>query len=370
MFPIIDRCCYLNHAAISPWPAPVADAVAAFGEDNRHHGPLNYTRWLQVEEALRQRLARLINAASPDDIALLKNTTDGLNVVAQGIDWRRGDRVVIPDEEFPSNRLPWEALAEYGVTCEPVSLDSDDPEDALIDALDRPGTRLLATSGVQFSSGRRLDLARLGRACRARGVLFCVDAIQQVGALDTDVQAIGADFLAADAHKWLLGPEGIALFWSRPEAREQLRLRQHGWRMVDHPYDFARSEWLPSTSARRFEAGSPNMLGIFALHAATGLLLDQGMPTVEQRVTAAADYLIRGLDALDGIARILPETHRPHAGIVHFTPARTDPEALYQQLAKARVITARRGPGIRLSPHFYTPREQLDKALEVIAAEV
>lgn len=367
-FPIIDRCCYLNHAAICPWPAPVADAVATFAEENREHGPLNYARWMKVEQELRECLARLIHAASPDDIALLKNTTEGLNAVAQGVDWRRGDRVVIPDEEFPSNRLPWDALADRDVVVETVSLAVDSPEDALISAMDKPGTRLLSVSGVQYASGRRLDLAVLGRACRERGILFCVDAIQQLGAIDTDVRSIGADFVVADAHKWLLGPEGIAVFWSRPQAREQLRLRQFGWRMVDDPYQFARDHWTPSSTARRFEAGSPNMIGIFAFRAAAGLLLDEGMAEIEQRVTGAADTLIQGLESITGVARVLPERRDFHAGIVHFTPESADPDELHRELAQRRIITAKRGPGIRLSPHFYTPRRQLDTAIETIDA--
>src|SRR5699024_3894329 len=154
-----------------------------------------------------------------------KNTSEGLSVIAQGLDWRAGDQVVISDQEFPSNRIPWQALAERGVEVVEVDVDGSDAEQRVIDAIGER-TRLVSLSSVQYGSGIRLDLAPIGRACRERGVLFCVDAIQSIGAVDFDAVACHADFVVADGHKWMLGPEGLALFYCRPAVRDRITLRQ------------------------------------------------------------------------------------------------------------------------------------------------
>ena len=213
-------------------------AVQQFAEENMRQGARHYTRWLETEVHLREQCRSLLNAPSADDIALLKNTSEALSVVAHGLAWRTGDNVVISDQEFPSNRIVWQSLQEDGVETRCVDLTRGaSPEQALVACMDKH-TRLLAVSSVQYASGLRLDLDRLGTLCRDRGVLFCVDAIQSLGALPLDVQACGADFVMADGHKWLLGPEGCAVFYVRSQVRERLRLRQYGWHMVEDHLDF------------------------------------------------------------------------------------------------------------------------------------
>src|SRR5690606_10525724 len=206
-FPQDKDLCYLNHAAVAPWPKRSHDAVVRFAAENVTHGARHYPRWLAIEVHLREQLQRLVNAPSSADISLLKNTSEGLSVIAAGLDWQPGDRVLISNQEFPSNRIPWQALARVGVTVDQADIGGDDPEAALIAAM-TPETRLLSISSVQYGTGLRMDLARLGEACRERGILFCVDAIQSLGVLPMDVQAINADFVVADGHKWMLGPEG------------------------------------------------------------------------------------------------------------------------------------------------------------------
>src|SRR5690606_14744291 len=251
-FPQFDTLRYLNHAAVAPWPRRAAQAVSAFAEQNMTIGARDYPQWLKVEQRLRERLARLLNAPGSADVALLKNTSEALSFVAFGLDWRPGDRIVISDEEFPSNRIVWEALRPRGVEVVEVSLAGDDPEAALLAACDAR-TRLLAVSTVQYASGRRLDLPRLGDGCRAAGVLLCLDAIQQLGALPFDVQASGCAFAMADGHKWMLGPEGLGVFYCRADLREQLELHEYGWHMVEHLGDYDRRDWQPAPDARRFE---------------------------------------------------------------------------------------------------------------------
>ncbi|RMD80122.1 MAG: aminotransferase class V-fold PLP-dependent enzyme [Gammaproteobacteria bacterium] len=383
-FPVLEELIYLNHAAVAPWPRRTAEAVARFAEENLLRGALRYEAWLEVEQALREQARRLLGAAAAEDVALLKNTSEGLSLVAQGLDWRPGDRVVLPAEEFPSNRIPWEALRPQGVEVVEVPLaGSEDPEARLAEALEGAGqpiggppaaaarrgagTRLLAVSWVQYRDGLRLDLARLGRLCRERGALLCVDAIQGLGALPLDVEAAGVDFAVADGHKWLLGPEGLALFWCRPELREALRLREHGWHMVEHAGDFERRDWRPAASARRFECGSPNMLGIHALHASLSLLLEVGIAEVAARVEARVGQLREALATLPGVRLLTPAQPERRAGILSLELPGVELGRLAAWLREEGVVCAVRGGALRLSPHFYTPAEQLDRAVELLA---
>lgn len=211
-FPIMEHGLYANHAAIAPWPLVTSEAVRNFARENCQQGPEKYNRWLVRETHLREMLASLINADSKDDIAMLKNTTEGICTVAGGIEWHEGDNLILPLGEFPSNRLPWLALKSQGVEVREVDIrNTTEPEAALLAQTDER-TRLLAVSAVQWTDGLRLQLEVLGQACRSKGVLFFVDAIQQLGAVQMDVNACEIDFLAADGHKWLLAPEGIAVF--------------------------------------------------------------------------------------------------------------------------------------------------------------
>jgi selenocysteine lyase/cysteine desulfurase len=355
---------YLNHAAVAPWPVCTREAVKRFAEENSRVGSRHYARWVQVEQRLRSKLQTLLHAESTDEIALLKSTSEALSVVAYGLDWMPGDQVVIPDQEFPSNRIVWESLGAFGVEVVPVDLQSAaTPEQALIDAC-TDATRLMSVSSVQYASGLALELDVLGAACRQREILFCIDAIQSLGAKPFDVRACQADFVAADGHKWMLGPEGLAVFFCRRAHLQRLRLNQYGWHMVEAVGDYDRRDWLPAPTARRFECGSPNMLGIHALDASLGLLLDEGIDAVYENISNKITYLIDILKNSYKIATPV-ETER-RAGIVTFMPPNPD-ETLprFQLLQDAGVVCALRGGGIRFSPHFHTRTEALDRALEL-----
>src|SRR5690606_6220968 len=253
------------------------------------------------EQRLRERLRRLLNAPASGDIALVKNTSEGLSFIAFGLDWRAGDQVVISDAEFPSNRVVWQALSRLGVEVVQVGLGGADPEADLLAACG-PRTRLLSISSVQYASGLVLDLPRLGEGCDRKGVLFCVDASQHLGALPFDAQAARCAFGVADGRKWMLGAEGVGAFDCRIDLRERLALvvaarpkwtpgpeglgvsycrsalrerptlHEYGWHMLEHATDSLRPDWQPARSARRFECGSPNMLGCMALEASLSLL--------------------------------------------------------------------------------------------------
>lgn len=356
---------YLNHAAVAPWPRRAAEAVSRFARENVLLGARDYPDWMAMEQRLRERLMRLTNAPSTDDIALVKNTSEALSFVAFGLDWQQGDQIVISDEEFPSNRVVWEALAPQGVEVLQVSLKGDDPEGALLAACG-PRVRLLAISAVQFASGLRLDLVRLGQGCRARNVLFCIDAIQQLGAAPFDVQAFQCDFAMADGHKWMLGPEGLGVFYCRAEIRPQLKLSEYGWHMLERMGDYTLSTWEPAHSARRFECGSPNMLGAAALDASLSLLEEVGMAQVAAAIEQRVQWLCAGLLEIPRVQLHSPQASQRRAGIVSFSLDGLDNARVYQQLKQEQVVCIPRGPGVRFSPHFYTERRVIDETLAIV----
>ena len=364
-FPLVEGLCYLNHAAVAPWPKRASEAVTAFARENLSLGARDYPQWLKVERRLRERLMRLLNAPSTGDIALVKNTSEALSFVAFGLDWQAGDQVVISDEEFPSNRVVWEALKPRGVDVIQVNLNGHDPEGALLAACG-PRTRLLAISAVQYASGLRLDLVRLGAECQQRGVLLCVDAIQQLGALPFDVQCCNCAFAMADGHKWMLGPEGLGVFYCRSDLREQLTLHEYGWHMLEHAGDYERRDWQPARSARRFECGSPNMLGAMALEASLSLLEEVGMERVAAQIEERVLQLQEGLQQMAGIDLHSPLNPVRRAGIITFSLAGRDNQQLFAQLREKQIICAQRGKGVRFSPHFYTEATVIEHTLAVL----
>jgi cysteine desulfurase/selenocysteine lyase len=367
-FQLDENIIHLNHAAVAPWPAVTRDAVIAFARENAATGSQHYDRWMQTEQQLKQRLKHLINAASTDEIAILKNTSEGLSLIAQGLRFQAGDNIVIPAEEFPSNRVVWQALTAQGVDIRLIPVqDTAEPEQALIAAMDAH-TRLLSCSSVQFARGLRLDLVQIGNACRQNATLFCVDAIQSLGAITFDVQACQADFVVADGHKWMCGPEGTALFYCRQPVQDSLQLQQYGWHMLKDAFNFSHQDTAIkfAGNAQRFECGSPNMMGITALNASLGLLLDIGIESIQEKVTENVRYLLDQMQSLSDITLLSPTEPCRYAGIMTFCKQSMDNLKLYQYLQDNNVICACRGDGIRFSPHFYTDREKMDKALSLV----
>lgn len=366
-FPVVDQVIHLNHAAVGPWPRVTADAVKAFAEENAQSGSLYYPNWLKTELQLRQRLARLINASSMDEIALVKNTSEGLSFIGYGLRWNAGDNVVGIRQEFPSNRFVWDSLASQGVEFRKLDLeDCADPEQALMALCDEK-TRLISISAVQYYNGLRMDLQKIGAFCRDRDILFCVDAIQHIGSMPFDVEACAADFVVADGHKWMLSAEGLGLLYIRHSVMEQLSLCQYGWHMVEQMGDYDQQGFAPATTARRFECGSPNMLGIHAMNASIELLLTTGLSEIGDRVLENTRFLMQGLSSIRGIKLISDSDESRLSGIVTFCSKFMPSDKLYRLLSEQGVLCAHRGGGVRLSPHFYTPREQLEQTLSLIS---
>jgi selenocysteine lyase/cysteine desulfurase len=241
----------------------------------------------------------------------------------------------------------------------------DDPETALLKLCDS-NTRLIAVSAVQYANGLRMDLQRIGEFCQRHDILFCVDAIQQLGVIPLDVQAIQADFVVADGHKWLLAPEGLGLFYVRQTHLAQLKLTQYGWHTAESLSDYSVQTYQIAQSARRFECGSPNMLGIHALYASLNVLLTHGIADIWQQVSERIEFLIQGLSAIPEVELLSDTRLERRSGIVSFKLKQGDTDALYQYLQANGVFCAPRGGGIRLSPHFYTPMTQLARVLELV----
>ena len=289
-------------------------------------------------------------------------------MVAHGFPWKPGDNVVISNEEFPSNRVVWESLSDKGVEVRRVPLPCPgDLEQALIDATDA-STRLLSISSVQFASGLTTDLQKLGDLCKQRDIAFCVDAIQGLGVFPHDVQAMHIDFLVADGHKWLLSPEGLGIFYCAPEWRDRLQLHEYGWRMLEDPFDMMKEEWQPVSSAQRFECGTQNSTGIAAMEQSLSLLLEIGIDTIWSRVRERTEYLFELVEAQNKLELISCNANNRYAGIVVFRHQSIPDQDLYENLSKQKILCALRGGGIRFSPHFYTPVESLELAIQIAAS--
>ena len=363
-FPLEDGLIHLNHAGVGPWPRCTSLAVEKFAKENSKLGTKRYRHWEKVEAELKQLCCQLINAKSLQDIALIKNTSEALSIVAYGIKWHKDNNIVFAQQEFPSNRIVWQSLTpRFGVQTRCIDLyQANTPEDALFEQTDK-NTRLIAVSAVQYANGLRMDLARISEFCQAKGILLCVDAIQQLGAIPFDLTKTPADFVMADAHKWLISPEGIGLFYCNPQIREELQLHQFGWHMMSNLGDYESLQWSPSSSARRFECGSMNNLGIHAMHASLTLLEHIGIKNIYYSISRNIDYLYDKYKQynLHTLSDMRPNRR---SGIITMQHPNVDNHLLYKYLLQAGVLCAYRNGGIRFSPHFYTNRDAMDEAIK------
>ena len=354
----------MNHAGIAPLPLRARNAMQGFLDDATANGAIHMDDWGTTAEACRQSAARLINA-DPSEIAFMKNTTQGILIAANGIDWHAGENVVTTAVEFPANVYPWWSLKErHGVETRMVAEREGrialDELEAAIDSR----TRALTISHVEFASGFRNDIGAIGEICRKKGIWFVVDAIQSAGVLDLDVKGCNIDILAADGHKWLCAPEGAAIFYCAKEKQDQLINTNVGWASVINSRDFLNYDLTPQPDATRFEEGSYNSVGLYGLHAAIDLLLEIGVPQIARRVLDLTERLIDGLRS-KGYQVVAPAKEPERSGIVVFRSDRHTPTELCKMLQQANVIGAERG-GVRLSPHFYNSEEEIAQILEVL----
>jgi selenocysteine lyase/cysteine desulfurase len=364
-FPVTGNYIYLDHAGVAPISLRVKTAIEMFLAESAEGGSFHYPAWAERVAEIRRACAQLINAG-PDEIAFVKSTSHGLSIVAQGLDWMPGDNVLIYEKEFPSNIYPWLNLRSKGV--EVRTIPSRDGrilfED--ISRLINSRTRLLAISSVQFSNGFRIDLEKVGSLCRDNQVLLCVDAIQSLGMVPMDVKAYHVDFLSADAHKWLLGPEGIGIFYCSNFLAERLSPPLIGWKSVRNEFAFDRPDFLLKTNCLRFEEGSMNLLGIFGLGAALDLLFEVGFERIEKRVLDLGDLILREAQNL-GYHALTPGARHERGGNITIS-GNFDPAQVRDALREKRIMVNARGGGIRVSPHFYNTEEELLKCFKTMDA--
>lgn len=363
-FPITQSYIYLNHAAVAPISTAVQRAMQQQLRDVVQHGIVHSDRWENTYRRTRRVAAQLINA-KPSEIAFVKNTTEGIHIVANGLKWKRGDNVVITDRGFPANVYPWLNLKSRGIeTRFAPEVEGRIPIDTLLEQVDQ-NTRIISISSVEFASGYRHDLTHLGEFCKQNDILFFVDAIQSLGALKIDVTSSHIDFLSADAHKWLLGPEGAGIFYCAKKAMRHLTVNNLGWASVINPGDYLSYDPTPLPNAQRFESGTLNTAGIYGLKASLDLILQIGIENIESRILVLTDQLVAGLKE-KGYHIISSRLPSEKSGIVSFKHPTHNLESLYKNLQKNHIICALRGNGIRLSPHVYNTEEEIDTVLNVL----
>ena len=356
---------YFNHAAVSPFSTRVLEAIQQYLEMKGRTNIEPFEEVMATVASLKGRIARLLNC-SPARIALLDNTSNGLNIVANGLRWRTGDRVLLTDMEFPANVYPFMNLKRLGVEVDFVpnrngKILVEDVEKALT-----PRTRLFSISHVQFLHGFRADLAALGEVCHRRDVVFSVDAIQSAGTTPIDVDVMKIDFLAAGGQKWLMGPEGIAFVYVSEPLQAKVGQAYMGWMNIKNfVSDFFRYRMDLEDDARRYENGTPNFAGIYGLHASLGLLLEAGIPQIASHLADLTRFTTDRVRERGG-ELVSPLAAAERGGIVTFRPP--DAKAMFEKLNANKIHVSIREDCIRFSPHFYNTRQELEEALAIALA--
>jgi cysteine desulfurase/selenocysteine lyase len=359
-FPVRERLVYLNHAGVAPLSRRAADAMKHLADDALDFGSLHYDKWLDTYEGLRRSGARLINS-TPGEIAIVKNTSEGISFIATGMKWRAGDRMVAFREEFPANVFPWRKLEQAGVCIDWLSV--LDPLDKIEQAVRR--ARLLSISFVQYLSGYRAPIEALGEMCRASGCIFIVDAIQGLGAFPLDVRKCNIDALAADGHKWLLGPEGCGILYVSERLQDRVEPVEFGWTNVAKYNDYGSREMDLRPDAGRYECGTLNTIGCYGLKAAIDLLLEVGVGEIAPVVQNLGDRIAAGVQD-KGYELLGCRTPATGAGIVSFRKEGIDTHETVRRLRAEGIVAAPRQGWIRTSPHFYIGPEDIDRMLAVL----
>jgi selenocysteine lyase/cysteine desulfurase len=367
-FPVREHALYLDHAAVCPLPRPVAEAMRQRITEQEETGYENYKKWRNNHLSCRHLGSQLAGCA-PDDISIIRSTSEGLSLIAEGLDWNEGDEVLVGNEEFAANVAPWLGLARRGVNVVRFPQPDGRIDPKVVEEHMGERTKLLAVSWVAFHTGWIAPLAQLGLVCRDRGVILVVDAIQGMGVLPLHLVALGVDAVVADGHKWLFGPEGAGIMATTEELRARLQPVISGWRNVtlaSHDYFLQRLEH--HSDGRKFEAGANNDIGVAGLAAGLDLIAAVGRDNIQARIETLARLLTRILLA-HGWDVFSPGSGHPIAGIVAARHSSVSPADARRRLLERRVVVSVRQGYVRFSPHFYTTRgelEALDRILEKV----
>ena len=362
-FPVTKDYVYLDHAGVAPVSLRVKRALESFLNEASESGMFNYKSWMDGVQEIRKKSAILV-AADPEEIAFVKNTSHGISIVAEGLDWKEGDNLLICEKDFPSNIYPWLNLKRKGVEIRVVPSQNERILLEDIELLIDSRTKLLTVSSVNFSSGFKIDLKMVGELCNRKRILFFVDAIQSLGVIPMDVNEFKIDFLAADGHKWLLSPEGTGIFYCRKELALRINPPLIGWKSIINESDYDHVDFRLKTNALRFEEGSLNVMGIYALGAAIDLLLDVRIDRIQARVIQLGDLIIREAEKRDFQVRT-PKSKEERGGIISIL-GNLDPINVKDKLKEEGILVNVRGGAIRVSPHFYNTEYEVLRLFDAI----
>ena len=366
LFPVTQRAVYLNHAAVSPPPIGTIRAVEAQLKDVHENGSANFRSWLAVKEHARELLAKLLGARA-EQVAFVRNTSDALSTVANGLNWRAGDNIVTFRREFPSNIYPWLRVRDvFGV--EVRMCDERDGRIAFSDLerlIDR-NTRIVAISHVQYASGFRIDLKRLGQLARQHDALLVVDVIQALGVVPTDVEAECIDVAAGAGHKWLLTPEGVGYLYLSDRAREKIQPTLVGWVSVPNPDDYQNFDQGWNRGALAWETGTAPMSLIHGFNASLELLIGLGVEKIANYLEELTDYLCERLreKPYEIVSSRAPGEKSQIVCIRH--QSGLSAMALYAHLMKKNIVTAPRNDRLRISPHLYNTSQEIDELVKAL----
>lgn len=368
LMPITGKWAYFDNAAVAPLPAPSRDAIEKWAREAAQEGDTVCSKWLRQVEQTRQAAALLLGAAV-SEIALVSSTTAGINLVAEGFPWKEGDNIVIPGNEFPSNAYPWMNLSSRGVQTRQVPIEGSAIDlNRVAEACDQR-TRMIAVSWIGYATGWRIDVSELVNLAHGLGVLVLLDAIQGLGVFPLNVRQTGVDFVAADGHKWMLGPEGAGLLYMRQEHLARLRPMGVGWNSVVHVHDYSRIELRLRDAASRYEGGSYNTAGLIGFGASLELLVSLGLTADESslaaRVLEISDLACGRLEEIG--ARIISRREEGHrSGIVAFDLPGRDLPGERKRCLQAGVALSCRGGYLRISPHAYNNEEDVNRLVETL----
>ena len=367
--PVTGDWAYFDHAAVGPLPQVAHEKILAWARQAAYEGDVNWLSWQEQAEDLRSLTAKILNA-SETEIGLIPNTTFGINIVAQGYPWQPGDNVVLPDNEFPSNAYPWLALESQGVEIRRVATESDHVCPDKIAAACDSKTRIVSCSWIGFASGQRIDPAKIAQVAHDHGALFFMDAIQGMGVFPIDVKKSGIDFLAADGHKWMLGPEGAGVFYIDQKHIDLIRPVMVGWKSVNNIWEFDKIELDLKPSACRFEGGSNNMAGLIGLGASLNLLHEFGLTADESPIASQILLLAEELATkLESAGAVIHSSRddKIRTGIVIFELPGHDPVEIRAKLLDNKIVTSARGGGVRAAAHCYNNSDDIDRLVDVVS---
>lgn len=366
--PVTQKWAYYDHAAVAPLPEPARQVIREWADHFAENGVVDWRDWNRRIETVRELMARRINA-SHSEIALIRNTTEGISLIAEGFPWQPGENVVVPDSEFPSNLYPWMNLADRGVEVRQVACPDGqiDPVEMAKACDDR--TRIMAASWVGYSTGWRADLGALADVAHQRGALLFVDAIQGLGVLPLDVSDVGVDFLAADGHKWLLGPEGAGVLYVREEHLERLRPLGVGWNSVQQSGHFADKRLNLKTDASRYEGGTHNMAGFLGFAASLQMTAELTSRKIADRLKDVTDRCCEAVESVGG--RVVSAREHDHwSGIIACEFEGQQCSALQRACLEKGVVINTRDGRLRLSPHLYTDDSDIDRLTDALREAV